>query len=200
VSDANAVTESVSDFHLPITPGAETNGDGLGVIALPAPSEIGAGAGATLSASPRHRRRLQQGRIRLLATGDLLALAVAIAIADFVTDAVAPPAISASLPQAIGFFTVAAFVWLGVLACYRLYERDTKTLSPASFDEIGPLFHALVVGTLVLLIGDQALARIEGVHVFTAGEATVFVCVAVLVVPSVRGAHDVRKQPAPQRP
>src|SRR5207247_10994933 len=68
-----------------------------------------------------------------------------------------------------------------------LYGRDSVRLSVASFDELGAVFHALVVGSLVMLVLDQGVRRLAGWWVSSALEATIFLLAASALVPIVRG-------------
>ena len=39
-------------------------------------------------------------------------------------------------------------VWIAIFTAYNLYERQNRSISLATFDEVGELFHALLAGSL----------------------------------------------------
>ena len=45
---------------------------------------------------------------------------------------------------------VALPVWIAIFTAYNLYERQNRSISLATFDEVGELFHALIAGSLLL--------------------------------------------------
>ena len=56
-----------------------------------------------------------------------------------------------------------------------------------SVDEVGSVFHAVLSGSLVLLLGAQILRHTEGWLVFSAIEAVVFLGAATMLVPICAG-------------
>ena len=64
--------------------------------------------------------------------------------------------------------------WIAVFTVYNLYERQGRSISLATFDELGDLFHALLAGSLIFLILSQVLRRVMGAEVFFPVEAAIF--------------------------
>jgi hypothetical protein len=133
--------------------------------------------------------RLQRGRTRLLAVGDVVSLVVAYAVCYAIADRIAPlPPVSAS-PWFLALVAVTApVVWLGVLTAYNLYDNDSLRISVSSFDEVRDLFHALLAGTLGYLIVSQAVNYFFDWWIYTAVEAFLFIGAALVIVPIVRGS------------
>ena len=50
-------------------------------------------------------------------------------------------------------------LWPAVFAAYGLYERQTRAIAPSSLDEVADLFHALLAGSLVLLVVGQGATQ-----------------------------------------
>jgi exopolysaccharide biosynthesis polyprenyl glycosylphosphotransferase len=131
--------------------------------------------------------RLPRGRVRILVAVDLVALAVAAALTYAVADAVAPPAIHAPRWGAAVFAAALVPLWIAVFTAYRLYERESGAIAPASFDEVANVFHALIAGSLLLLVVGQVLARLKGIRIYSPVEATLFISCALVLVPMARG-------------
>jgi exopolysaccharide biosynthesis polyprenyl glycosylphosphotransferase len=145
-------------------------------------SAVGAGALST----PRHG--LRRGRTRLLATGDLIALAVAYAAAYSVADRIAPlPPVSAATAFLVFLGATAPLVWLGVFTAYNLYDNDSLRISVSSFDEVRDLFHAMLVGSLGYLILSQAVTYFFDWWIYSAVESVLFLTAALILVPVLRG-------------
>ena len=53
-------------------------------------------------------------------------------------------------------------MWPAVFAAYGLYERQTRAIAPSSLDEVADLFHALLAGSLVLLVAGQGFKKLLG--------------------------------------
>lgn len=144
-----------------------------------------------LAPEPRARPArgvLAHGRVWMLMGADLVALAVTLAATYSIAQAVAPPAVIAPEWVLPPLASGAAAVWIVVFACYRLYERQTRAIATASFDEISNLFHALLAGSLLFLLAAQALRRVTEVSVYTPIEAALFLAIAVVAVPLARAA------------
>src|SRR5207247_518494 len=77
--------------------------------------------------------------------------------------------------------------WLAIFAAYRLYENDSQKISVASFDEVRDVFHAMLVGSLLLLIVSQGVRYAFNWWVYSAVEAAFFVGAALVLVPLARG-------------
>ena len=58
----------------------------------------------------------------------------------------------------------------------------------SSFDEVRDLFHAMLAGSLVYLILSQGVNYFFGWWIYTAVEAALFLAVALVLVPVVRGS------------
>jgi exopolysaccharide biosynthesis polyprenyl glycosylphosphotransferase len=98
---------------------------------------------------------------RALATADLLAVAAACAITFVVGSWPAEPG-------ALVWLLPTLLAWLVVFRLYGLYERDVKRISPSALDDLPPLFHAFVLGTLLLaayvsLLQGEAVAPADAI-------------------------------------
>lgn len=123
-----------------------------------------------------------------MALTDLMAIAFAYltALAGIATFSEA----SINIPS---WFTVVLLVaagpfWLGAFASYGLYEHDRHKISVASSDEVGSIFHALVVGSLVIVGLDELVQQVSRNQFYGAGTAVLFVVSALVFVPVFRGA------------
>ena len=133
--------------------------------------------------------RLRRGRTRLLAVGDLVALASAYVGAYAVAAAIAPlPPVSADTWFLALVAVTAPVVWLGVFTAYNLYDNDSLRISVSSFDEVRDLFHAMLVGSLFYLLLSQGIDFFFDWWVYTAVEATFFMAGALVLVPVIRGS------------
>jgi len=130
--------------------------------------------------------RLPRGRVWALVIADTVALTAAGALTFAIAEQIAPPAIVAPTGVAAGLAAVALLAWIAVFCAYRLYDRQPNTIATSNFDEIAELFHALLAGSLLLLLSGQALARIFGVKVYSPVEATLFLAAALALVPVLR--------------
>ncbi len=145
--------------------------------------------GGAVAVLGRPEHRLRRGRTRLLAIGDLAALAVAYVIAYVVADAIAPlPPVSAATWFLVLVAVTAPLVWLGIFTAYRLYDNDSHRISVSSFDEVRDLFHVLLVGSLGYLIVSQGVAFFFDWWIYTAVEAALLMSGAIVLVPIVRGS------------
>jgi exopolysaccharide biosynthesis polyprenyl glycosylphosphotransferase len=127
------------------------------------------------------------GRVRVLIAADLVALAIAFAVTFVVvglggTWRLDAPT-GAIVPLALGW----GVAWIAMFAAYRLYENQTRRMAPATFDEVGKLFHALLGGSLLLLVINEGLQHFFGWTVYGPMEAAMFVVAALVIVPLVRG-------------
>jgi lipopolysaccharide/colanic/teichoic acid biosynthesis glycosyltransferase len=109
----------------------------------PAPALVVAGARPQTRHQLRASRRDQRRR-SLLALADISAILAALAIAL----AVMTPASAFADELTWGSLTI--FGWPMIFTAYGLYARDCKRISHTTVDEIPQLFHALVVGTVLL--------------------------------------------------
>jgi exopolysaccharide biosynthesis polyprenyl glycosylphosphotransferase len=131
--------------------------------------------------------RRSRGRVRILAATDVAALAVAYGLTYVLADRIAPPAMTGRHSLLAAFWLAAAIVLLAAFAAYGLYERDDHRVTVSSFDEVGLLFHALLASSLVLLLAGQALVRFLAARVFSPLEAVIFLALALVLVPTLRG-------------
>lgn len=121
-----------------------------------------------------------------LVIADAAALLVAGALTFAIAEQMAPPAVVAPAGVAAALAALALFAWIAVFCAYRLYDRQPNTIATSNFDELAELFHALLAGSLLLLLTGQALARIFGVKVYSPVEATLFIAAALAAVPAFR--------------
>lgn len=91
----------------------------------------------------RARSRDQRQR-RLLAVADIAAIWGALAIA---LTAMSP---APAFADELKWGTLTVFGWLIIFKAYGLYSRDSKRISHTTVDDIPQLFHAIVVGTVLL--------------------------------------------------
>ena len=132
-----------------------------------------------------HRR---WGRNSLLAGGDLVALAVASTLAGIIAPAITPATWNAPPWLALALILGVIPFWLGVFAVYGLYDNDIRKVAVTSIDEAHSIFHALLVGSLGILLLDQGLRRLTDWRISSAIESVTFVCLALATVIVVRGA------------
>jgi exopolysaccharide biosynthesis polyprenyl glycosylphosphotransferase len=136
-----------------------------------------------------HRQgRLRRGRVRVLAAVDLVAIAVAFVGTYLLAEVVGPPAVIGPAGVVMAFIALATLTWLTTFAAYRLYEGQSGAIAPNSFDEVSSLFHALLAGSLLLLVVGQGAKRLAGWSVYSPLEALMFLTIALLAIPILRGA------------
>jgi exopolysaccharide biosynthesis polyprenyl glycosylphosphotransferase len=138
------------------------------------------------SAAKVARAGRSQGRVRALLLADLLSIAVALTGTYLLAELIGPPAIIAPAAAQIGFVAFANVLWIATFASYRLYETDYRRVAPASMDEVAPLFHALLAGSLVLLVVDQGASRLWDWALYAPLEAFFFLAIALVCVPLLR--------------
>jgi exopolysaccharide biosynthesis polyprenyl glycosylphosphotransferase len=138
--------------------------------------------------APR-RGRLGRGRTWILAAGDLVALAVAYALAYICADLLGPlPPVSAPTWFLVLLLVTAVPIWLAIFTGYGLYETDALRISVSSFDEVRNIFHAMLAGSLAYLILSQGVRYLFDWWVYTAVEAALFLGAALVIVPVLRGS------------
>ena len=137
---------------------------------LAAPVEATLDLAPGLQSAPSHERIVATRRPprdyflrRALAAADLAAVLVAGAVAM-----VLDPTAYAS--QAMLWFVVMLPVWLVLFRLYGLYERDVKRVSISALDDLPALFHAFVIGTLLIWI----TLKLGSGHGLTVAEAITF--------------------------
>jgi exopolysaccharide biosynthesis polyprenyl glycosylphosphotransferase len=131
---------------------------------------------------------LRRGRTWVLAGADLVALTVAYLVTYTIASWIAPPAISAPAPLLVALGVLAVPLWIAAFTAYHLYDHDSLRISVASVDEVEDLFHALLAGSLAVLLLAQALTRLEGWRIYSPVEAAIFLGAALVLVPLVRGS------------
>ena len=143
----------------------------------------------TVASRPRSERggMLAHGRTWFLIGADALAITAALVVTYGVADMLAPPAIIAPSWLTVTLALLALPFWIAVFTVYNLYERQHRSISLATFDEIGELFHALLAGSLVFLIASQVLRRVMGAEVYFPVEAAMFLATALPLVLLARG-------------
>ena len=113
---------------------------------------------------------------RLLALADILGLIVAIGL------------VSAVVPQApnrvnLLLATIPTIpVWVLLFKLYGLYDRDLKRTNHTALDDVPWLFHALLVGTLLL----WAYTKLIPIHQLTLEECALFGPLAMVLIASFR--------------
>jgi exopolysaccharide biosynthesis polyprenyl glycosylphosphotransferase len=143
---------------------------------------------------------LPQGRVRVLMAADLVAVTLALFGTYLLAEAIGPPAVIAPNWALVALAVAIPVGWLGVFAVYRLYEGETRAIAPNSFDEVSTLFNALLAGSLLLLVVGQGLKKFTDVFIYSPLEAAMFLALALVLVPSLRGAVRTWLVPHVMRP
>jgi exopolysaccharide biosynthesis polyprenyl glycosylphosphotransferase len=156
---------------------------GAGAVSISLAPELDGSARAM-----KRRGSLARGRTWILIGADCIALAAAIALTYGSAEAIAPPALIAPLWLVITLAVLALPAWIAIFTVYNLYERQGRSISLATFDELGDLFHALLAGSLIFLILSQVLRRVMGAEVFFPVEAAIFLATALPLVLLLRGS------------
>ena len=133
-------------------------------------------------------KSLPRGRTWILIVADMVAIAAALAITYSVAEAVASPSIIAPTWLTLLLAVLVLPVWVAIFTAYNLYERQNRSISLATFDEVGELFHALIAGSLFFLILSQVLRRVMEAEVFFPVEAAMFLATALPLVLLTRGS------------
>jgi exopolysaccharide biosynthesis polyprenyl glycosylphosphotransferase len=136
----------------------------------------------------REPKSLPRGRTWILIVADMVAIAAALAITYSIAEAAASPSIIAPTWLTLLLAVLVLPVWVAIFTAYNLYERQNRSISLATFDEVGELFHALIAGSLVFLILSQVLRRVMEAEVFFPVEAAMFLAVALPLVLLTRGS------------
>jgi exopolysaccharide biosynthesis polyprenyl glycosylphosphotransferase len=115
---------------------------------------------------------------RLLAVADILGLVSALALASLIAGVRSPEfgLLLSSLP------TIP--LWIVLFKLYGLYDRDLKRINHAGLDDTPWLFHALVIGTLLL----WGYTKVIPIHQLTLVEAVLFVSFALCLIALFRSA------------
>jgi exopolysaccharide biosynthesis polyprenyl glycosylphosphotransferase len=135
------------------------------------------------------KRKLSHGKTWILGVVDLASLTLAYAVTYAIAAKVGTlPPVAAPTWFLVLVGALAVPAWLAIFAGYGLYENDNLKISIASFDEVRDVFHAMLVGSLLLLIVSQGVRYAFGWWVYSAVEAAFFVATALVLVPVARGA------------
>jgi exopolysaccharide biosynthesis polyprenyl glycosylphosphotransferase len=115
---------------------------------------------------------------RLLAIADVLGLVGALGAASMIAAERSPKLglLLSSLP------TIP--VWILLFKLYGLYDRDLKRINHAGLDDVPWLFHALVIGTLMM----WGYTRVIPIHELTLLEGVLFVPLALVLISALRSA------------
>src|SRR3954447_2374092 len=118
---------------------------------------------------------------RMLLLADLVGLATAFLVADFVTNiGRGPDQVSRSTEYVLFFLTLPT--WIVVAKLYGLYERDEERTDHSTTDDFGGVFHMVTVCAFVFAIGSY----LTGVAHPTPGKIAMFWATAVVLVSSGR--------------
>jgi exopolysaccharide biosynthesis polyprenyl glycosylphosphotransferase len=133
-------------------------------------------------------RSLPRGRTWILIAADMVAIAMALAITYTIAELVASPAVIAPTWVTVTVAVAAFPIWMAIFTAYNLYERQNRSISLATFDEVGELFHALIAGSLFFLVLSQVLRRVADAEVVFPVEAAMFLATALPLVLLTRGS------------
>jgi FlaA1/EpsC-like NDP-sugar epimerase len=138
-------------------------------------------------APARRRGGFSRGRIRLLFGADLAAILLSLAGTYVLAELIGPPAVIAPTPLLALLVPAMTLSWLGIFGVYRLYEGQARAIARKSFDEVSTLFNALLAGSLALLVLGQGLKKGFDVFIYSPVEAFIFLGLAIVLVPTLRG-------------
>jgi exopolysaccharide biosynthesis polyprenyl glycosylphosphotransferase len=155
---------------------------------------------AEATATRRTRGRLPHGRVRALLAADVLAVGLALGGTYLLAEAIGPPAVIAPTWLLIALVPMVMAGWLALFTVYGLYEGETRAIAPNSFDEVSTLFNALLAGSLALLVVGQGLDKFTDIFIYSPLEAAMFLGLAIVIVPSLRGAVRTWLVPHVMRP
>jgi exopolysaccharide biosynthesis polyprenyl glycosylphosphotransferase len=128
---------SASRLHRPLAPATDDVAQ-PGLLNRRAPAVAGASAWEVLAR--RHRPRDAAVR-RMLAVADAGGIAAGL---------FAALALASGRPAQLGWALLTLPLWVVLFKAYGLYDRDVKRISHTSLDDIPWLFHAMLVGSLLL--------------------------------------------------
>jgi exopolysaccharide biosynthesis polyprenyl glycosylphosphotransferase len=145
-------------------------------------------AGLRLSAhsDAARGRGLHRGRVWALLIADLLAVWIAVAGTYLLAQQIGPPAVIGPTAVLVALGLAITLMWPAVFAAYGLYERQTRAIAPSSLDDVADLFHALLAGSLVLLVAGQGIEKLTPWFIYSPLEAMMFLGLAVVLIPLAR--------------
>jgi exopolysaccharide biosynthesis polyprenyl glycosylphosphotransferase len=114
---------------------------------------------------------------RLLALSDVLSIAIALGLAAVIAR---PSQIDSRLLLA----GLTAPEWVLLFKAYGLYDRDVKRISHSTLDDVPSLFHALVIGGLLLWLVAKAIE----IKQLSFEEMLIFGLVALVLITTARAA------------
>ena len=118
---------------------------------------------------------------------DVVAVQLALVGMYLLAELIGPPAFIAPTWLLVALWAGVSLGWPVLFATYKLYEGESRAIAPASFDEVGKLFHALLAGSLVLLVIGQGFKKGFDYSVYTPLEALMFLAIALVLIPTFRG-------------
>jgi exopolysaccharide biosynthesis polyprenyl glycosylphosphotransferase len=134
-------------------------------------------------------RRLLRGRVRPLVLADVLAIELCLVAAYLIVGGWGTQA-GASLWLTALLLCVLPVAWIGIFAAYQLYENRTRAIAPGASAELPRLFHALLTGSVLLLLTGEALEEALPFELLTPAHAALFAILALVAIPVMRGgAH-----------
>jgi exopolysaccharide biosynthesis polyprenyl glycosylphosphotransferase len=140
-----------------------------------------------MAAPARRRGGFSRGRIRLLFGADLAAILISLFGTYAVAEQIGPPAVIAPTWLLVLLVPAMTLTWLGIFGVYRLYEGQARAIARKSFDEVSTLFNALLAGSMALLVVGQGLKKGFDVFIYSPVEAFIFLGLAIVLVPTLRG-------------
>jgi exopolysaccharide biosynthesis polyprenyl glycosylphosphotransferase len=141
-------------------------------------------AALRLPARASEARGLGRGRVWGLLIVDLVAVVLALAGTYVAADRVGTKAPFIAPTGVLVTLAVAMVaMWPAVFGAYGLYERQTRAIAPSSLDEVADLFHALLAGSLLLLVAGQGFDKLLDWSVYSPLEAAMFLGFALVLIP-----------------
>ncbi|HEY6890156.1 MAG TPA: sugar transferase [Solirubrobacter sp.] len=141
-------------------------------------------AALRLPARATEARGLGRGRVWGLLIVDIVAVVLALAGTYVAADRVGTKAPFIAPTGVLVTLAVAMVaMWPAVFGAYGLYERQTRAIAPSSLDEVADLFHALLAGSLLLLVAGQGFDKLLEWSVYSPLEAAMFLAFALVLIP-----------------
>ncbi|WP_053226873.1 sugar transferase [Solirubrobacter soli] len=141
-------------------------------------------AALRLPARASEARGLGRGRVWGLLIVDVIAVVFALAGTYLAADQIGDEAPFIAPTGALVALAVGVVaMWPALFGAYGLYERQTRAIAPASLDEVADLFHALLAGSLVLLVAGQGGAKLLDWSLYSPLEAAMFLAFALVLIP-----------------